>query len=545
MLAVKNPFYLTLLMLLLTLTFSPALSESFDDTDLPFRFALKYEIDDIMNNTERAEEFIKEYLEWEAEFFAIAREPLLGLTYDGYNLNKDTGLPEEVRYWSAPSKECLDIAICIKALSGDPYAAIVVSKEEPEKAKEIAANILERKMFTYRVYYEENPGYGGFLPWYYIREETDRPHEYAGDLPDSVGEEWNRDIVVTPADDWIDEVPGLDNGEWAWTLLVAERVLREEGYIRLADDYAAYIEMLRANVVEMFYDEEAGKVRGDVHILSPDSPESEYERAENKCAYLTGEHGVHEGVMMVLFVTLFGKGLPEDARERIWSDISMKRIEHKYGTTWEAYWGSAHESWAYLFLPLRDIEGYRNLFRIREIIRCRNAVERGYPGFATSSLKPGEDGYLDGAGIEGTGSQEIRNNHIFAIYGAFPMLLEFAGRDNPLEENYGLAWLLNMLKGRKMQGPLGAGEAGTNDGTAVAHFKSIDGSFPNIIALTGGLEKETGEMLRHYGVYDDFTDIMEKKYEETFGQELLREPEGFILPSVSVPADKMVEYVCE
>ena len=168
--------------------------------------------------------------------------------------------------------------------------------------------------------------------------------------------------------------------------------------------YKDYIAMLRANAIKMFYDEKAGKVRADVHIVSPERADSLYETIINKpgrCTYLTGEHGVHEGVMMVLFVTLFGENFPEYERSIVWSDIKMKRVEHKYGTTWEAYWGSAHESWAYLFLPLRDIPGYKNLFRIREIIRCQNAVERGYPGFATSANKPGGDGYLDGAGIEG------------------------------------------------------------------------------------------------------------------------------------------------
>jgi len=348
---------------------------------------------------------------------------------------------------------------------------------------------------------------------------------------------------ITPTHDWMNYVPGLDNGEWLWTLLVAERVLREKGYIELADRYAGFIEMLRLNVVKIFYDEKAGKVRADVHILDMYSRDSLYETAPESsghCPYLTGEHGVHEGVMMVLFVTLFGNGLPEDARERIWKDIKMERVEHKYGTTWKGYWGSAHESWAYLFIPLRDIPGYRNIFRIREIIRSQNAVERGYPGFSASINKPGEDAYISAAGIEGVGSQDVPNNNIFAIYGVFPVLLQFS--DNLYKDNYGLAWLLNMLKARKMQGPLGGGEAGTNDGRYVSYVKTIDGSFPNIIALMGGLEKETAGMLRDYDLYDDFIDIMEKEYEETFGEEPLREPAGFVIPFVSIPVDKMSDY---
>jgi hypothetical protein len=47
----------------------------------------------------------------EAEFFRIARNPASMLSYDGWNLDEESGVPTTVRYWSAPSKESLDIAI--------------------------------------------------------------------------------------------------------------------------------------------------------------------------------------------------------------------------------------------------------------------------------------------------------------------------------------------------------------------------------------------------------------------------------------------------
>lgn len=510
---------ITITLLLLLFIFNSYILAD-EPSEKDFLFAEKYTIEDIMDNPQKAEEFVMEYLMWESNFFAIARDEKTGLVYDGYNLDKNTGLPVEERYWSAPSKECLDLAICIKALLGHPYATTIVSKDNPEKAEEIVISILEKKLESYQKFYEKYPGYGGFMPWYYIKEE------------------------VTPTDSWFGRVPGLDNGEWLWTLLLTEKALREKGHIELADKYALYIDMLRENTVKIFYDEKDGKVRSEAVIHSPYSADSEYSTHiyNGTGCYLSGEHGVHEGVMMDLFVTLFGKGLPEDGKERIWNDIKMVRVEHKYGTTWQGYYGSAHESWAYLFLPCRDIQGYKDLFRIREIIRSQNAAERGYPGFATSALQPGEDGYLDRAGIEGLESQELKNNHIFVVYGAFPILLEFSARDNPMEQNYGLAWLLNMLKGKKMQGPLGAGEAGTNDGKYIAHSKTVDGSLTNIIALFGGLEKESSSMLKDYGLYDEFIEIMEGEYEETFGEEPLREPCGFALPSVSIPVDTLNDY---
>ena len=131
-----------------------------------------------------------------------------------------------------------------------------------------------------------------------------------------------------------------------------------------------------------------------------------------------------------------GKGLPEGASKKIWDSTKMNRVETKWGTTWEAWAGSSHESWAHLFVPFRDISTYNNLFKIREKIRSQNAAERGYPGFASSTNEPGGNGYLSACGIEGIGTLEPKHNNVFAIYGAFPMLLEFSERNHLPEKSH-------------------------------------------------------------------------------------------------------------
>lgn len=483
-----------------------------------YNFADDYTIHQLMTNPAKAKEFEARYLLQEHEYFKQARHPVSGLTYDGIQLDEKTGKPVTPRAWSAPSKECLDLAVCIKALGGNKKAAMVVAKGKKGKARKEAARIMEQKIDTYWDFYKKNPGYGGYLPWFLS------------------------DDRLTPSADWEGEAPGLDNGEFAWTVLVAEHELRKQGFTKTADKYKKYLNVMIDHATKMFYDEEAGLVRGDVRIVDPQSKESKYETIKNKpgrCDYLTGEHGAHEGMMMVAFVSLFGKGLPKSAVDRIWKKTRLKRVEHKAGSTWQAFWGSSHESWAYLFMPLRDMKPYKDLFRIREKIRTQNAAERGYPGLATSTNNPGEPGYLDGAGIEDIGSQPIRNNHTYAIYGAFPLLLEFSDKN---KGNAGQAWLLNMLKAPKMQGPIGGGESGTNDGKKACCMKTIDGTFPNVIAAFGGLEKETAKALKHHGKYEDFIRIMMNEYKEAFGNEPLNEPVGFALPSRAVPQDLMADY---
>ena len=86
-----------------------------------------------------------------------------------------------------------------------------------------------------------------------------------------------------------------------------------------------------------------------------------------------------------------------------------------------------------------------------------------------------------------------------------------------------------------MQGPFGAGESGDNAGTGTAPIKTIDASFTTLLALSGGLEKETAEMLRAHGKYEQFLAIMKGEFEETFAEQPLREPVDFALPKGPAP----------
>ncbi|MEW6278773.1 MAG: hypothetical protein AB1758_09140 [Candidatus Eremiobacterota bacterium] len=437
--------------------------------------------------------FLDDYVRHEAPFFRIARHPQSALTCDGWDLDPRTGQPVKPRYWSAPSKECLDVALLVKAVEQDRRALMLVSREE-------AVEILRRKLQSYLDYHRRYPLAGGWMPWYYGGHQAD------------------------PAPGWEGNLPGLDNGEWVFALLVAEKVLRDRGYVELARGYREFLDLLETTAVPVFYDFEVGLVRGDV-ALSPDG----YRTDPGRASHLTGEHGVHEGLMFVMFVTLFGRGLPEDAPGRIWAATRMVRVEHPVATTWQGFWGSAHESWAYLFLPYRDLPEYRELFRLREIIRTRNAAQRGYCGLHASIHDPVTMQYVSNCGIEGIGTQPIKYNHALALYGAFPVLLA--------DRRAGAAWLYNMLDAPRMLGPLGGGESISNDGRHFAPVKTIDGTFPILLAAMGGLEKETAAMLKERGLYQQFCEILREEYREAFGDAPLRCEADFALPPHPVPRE--------
>lgn len=472
-----------------------------------FCFADRFSRQEILQDPQRAEQFRDQFVASEAGYFQLCHDPSTGLVYDGVDLDARTGRVEKMRNWSAPSKECLDLGVLLKSLTGNAEAQRLVA---PGKALEL----LEKKLDSYQDFQGENPGYAGFLPWYYIR---------------------NGGIEATP--DWYGKIPGLDNGEWMWTMLLTEKVLRDGGHTQLAERYAAYNQGLIDNVTRVFYDPQGVACRGDVRIHDPKDPNTGYE-ALNPGSFMTGEHGVHEGCMLIHFLTLFGKDLPPGAAERIWDDIEMVRVETPAATTWQGFWGSAHESWAWLFLPFRDHAGYRDLHRLREQVRTQNAVERGYPGLATSTNGP-RGGYLSAAGIEGVGSQPVTANDTFAVYGVFPLMLEYAQHVGP--GNLALAWLHNMLSAPRMQGPLGAGESGTNDGQAFSAMKTTDGTHPTLLGMMGGLEKEMADLLREKGKYDDFMQRIDQEYREAFARPL-HDRLPALAPQARVPRQLLGDY---
>lgn len=486
------------------LSLTPAVAAP-PNSKLPdWRFAPKYKASELQRSPEKARLFLKQFVKYEAPFFAVARHPESGLTYDGWDLDPKTGTPAKVRAFSAASKECLDLALLIKALRGDPWISALVAPENPKQAKTIAAEILAKKLKSYQDYQTRYPGFAGYMAWFTSGEKAD------------------------PMKGWETAFPTLDLGEMLWALKLVEKTARDAGRQDLAEGYEKLNESMAQRARAAMY-HPSGGVRGRVEVSDPLSANPIY----SGDGLMTGEHGVHEGQMIVLYMSLYG-GLSAEESAKVWDGIRMRRIEHPAGTTWQGFWGSPHEEWAYLFLPYRDIPEYRQLFRIREKIRTQNARKRGYPGFGASAHHPLGKGYMSAAGIEGIGSQPLEYQGTYTPYGAFPLLLQFAGKERG---NVGLAWLHNMLSGPRMQGPFGAGESGDNAGTGAAPIKTIDVSFNALLAISGGLEEETAAMMREDGTYDEFVRIMREEFSESFGDAPLREPVNFALPLSPAPAN--------
>lgn len=490
------------LSLLFGLCASPASGQELPVWD----FARRFSTSEILGSASCSKNFCRRWAVAESRFFAAARDPRSGLSFDGWDLDPITREPLRVRAFSAASKESLDLALLLKAVQGDPYICLVVDPDNPERARAKALNILDKKVEAYWRYYQEYPGFSGFFGWFYSGPKA------------------------VPMQGWQRSFPSLDLGEMLWALKLTEYVLsesKEPECQRLAARYAEYIALLTKNAKRALYSSELGGVRGIVKVGNPFSADTSYSGDQ----LVRGQHGVHEGQMVVLFLSLYG-GLSASESDAAWDKIAMKRIEHPLGTTWQGFWGSPHEEWAYLFLPYRRLPEYKNLFRIREKIRSQNAVRRGYFGLAASAHHPLGKGYMSAAGIEGVASEPLEHQDTYTPYAAFPLLLEFSDKSCG---NLGLAWFQHMLLGRQMLGPFGVGESGDNAGTGSAPIKTIDVSFVALLANSGGLAKEAAEMLHHDGKYEEFTHILLREYYEAFGEAPLREPLDFALPNGSRP----------
>ena len=77
-----------------------------------------------MSNTEIREEFLKQVYTWEAKFVReLGVDQKSGLTFDGQQLDVETGLPRgDPHLFTASSKESIHLTILAKALNNDSQA---------------------------------------------------------------------------------------------------------------------------------------------------------------------------------------------------------------------------------------------------------------------------------------------------------------------------------------------------------------------------------------------------------------------------------------
>ncbi|MCC6747009.1 MAG: hypothetical protein IT371_05075 [Deltaproteobacteria bacterium] len=426
-----------------------------------------------------------------------------GVTVDGVDIDFHTGRPVAVRNFSASSKESVHVALLVKALRGDRTAELMLSPDPryPGRASSRALEVLTTKIATYERFNREYPGFGGFLPWYTLRDGRLVP------IPS-----------VREGDGWETRVPGLDNGQLAWSLYYAANALQELGHRDLARRYRAYLGVLSRNVVDIFYDPASKQLRAESTMVRGNR------RPPSKNAYATNARNPYylddsyEGLLLCHFADLFGDWSKHPAgRDAIWATPRRKPGSYTTAsgqkiTIAKSWVGSSHEEWGELVLPFNALPLDRLLFSNAQRVRTAYSAEHGIPGLFASTHKPiaptESPEYVGLAGFfapRGT-LERSRTRSIVAPYAAFPLALEPGGK--PLFAT----WLKTMLDAPRMFGPLGMGESCSVTGEKIAPCLTWDGKALPMLAWMGGTRDELRRYLARDGKLAPFLARVEADY---------------------------------
>lgn len=474
---------------------------------------------------EASAKFMRQLVRKERRFFqpGISYDAKSGMTYDGHPVDIRTGeLRGLPRNWSAASKEMLHIGMLVKAVEGDHLARRLLTPDPnaPHEAVDLALDVLERKISSYEDFHRRYPGYGGFLPWYRVQ-----------------------DGKIEPTPDWKDRVPSLDNGQLAWALYMAAHALRDRGHDRLADRYQAQLDLMRKNVVPMFYDRASGHFRAEAKIVRGTDVKVADNEYVNNGYRETLKHGPkvlrkvvngalaklglakpyllddpYEGLMLVHFADLMGdwSGLPRAERERPWRrarrrprtyftdqpDTLLGKIAHRLRkkddgraiTVEQGHWASAHERWGdALVLPFLDLPLARTLFENGVKVQTRYSAKNGWRGLFASVTRPVRRNtfdlqYVSGEGIPGVGKEPIhRGERVFAPYATFPLAI--------VDKQLFASWLEATLDHPGASGPYGIGESYTLSEKS-APVLTWDGKALPMMAYMGGITDEIRRYLQ-------------------------------------------------
>ncbi|KAL1966392.1 hypothetical protein VTN77DRAFT_4534 [Rasamsonia byssochlamydoides] len=481
------------------------------------RFALQYNQSDILDDPT---DFIMDLLYWEGQFHqnSVGYNTLNGMSYDGTQIDLTTGLATFQHNFSAPSKESLQFMIYAHAINGSQQAAQFLSPSNPAAAPDIAASILETKLATYLKFNETYPGFGGFLPWY----------NNAKDVQD-----------ISPAWNWVNLVPALDNGELLWAVYSAIEVLEnspKESYQRLAQDWQRWLDYTKTTAAKIFYAGQ-GQVCAVTAIQNQSWPVND-PRQNYSCSGDGRINDPYEGELFTWWLQFFG-GLSENDKQMLWEvkRPQLVSVEYDMGgvgpiTVQEGYWFSSHEQWKVLEMPYYDVDIIRRLYNNAERARTCNSVVTKVPGMFASvnnSTDPSTGqiiGYISNAGIPSIANQTVQELDVITPYSVFPTLL--------FDQKVGLAWWRNMVIAKKMQNPYGSTESARIDGILISGLVTWDSKMTTVNALLGGVSDFVRQRMIKDGIYQEFIDIIEGVYTSVF-KDLKGENIPYCLPEETIP----------
>ncbi|KAJ5402663.1 uncharacterized protein N7487_008559 [Penicillium crustosum] len=478
--------------------------------------------------------FINDMLYWEGKFHQnnISYNSNNGISYDGTNIDWVTGKATAKHTFSAASKESLQIMLYTHAVAGSPEAARFLSPDNTAEAPEIAASIMQKKLQTYLKFNETYPGFGGFLPW------------VSADTQD-----------MTPMSDWVNRVPGLDNGELVWAVYGFIQALENTGdkrYQELAQKWQVWMDYTKTtaaksanplSIDQIFY-KGNGRVCTVIDIKDQSLPVNHPDQSY-LCETKDLLDDPFEGEIFTFWLQFFG-GLSKADKKALWEvkKSQLVSVDYEMGefgpiTVQKGFWFSSHETWKVLEMPYYDIDLVRRVFANAERVRTCNSVATKLPGMFASinnitDPSTGDvTGYISNAGIPSISNQTVQELDVITPYSVFPTIL--------VSKSVGLAWWRNMVAAKKMQNIYGSTESTRVDGTGVSALLTWDSKVTTVVAILGGVTDFVRQKMKTDEVYDEFVDIIQAEYSRVFTH-LKGEDVDFCLPQETVPDVGLVDF---
>lgn len=517
------------------------------------RFAKEFSCSDF-KNPYYVQQYLNNVIHWESKFAqpGVGYDAASGYTYDGHPLDYKTGqLYGEPHLFSASSKESIHMAIVALALDGNPQALQYVG------GRESLIYMLTLKMKGYSKFNEDYPGFGCYTPWIGFDQQ-------AG--------------TFLPMADWMNRVPGLDNGEWFWSLFAIADMLEEQSkhdstLTTLAKQYREIVQCQISAAKTIFY-RGNGEVADVVNIVDNKvKPTVENYFITNTTGRLNDPY---EGETMTQILYLLSDFESEEERQLLWDkkrallqsveyviplskdknslvrDPHMERLLSEQGNTitvQRGFWFSTHEQWKALLLPYvnnHDLQDIHRLFKNAEKARVWDAVLNHQPGLL-ASINDVTDGsqnipdYSSACGVAELAFQTIDRRDIMTPYGAFGLFL--------FDQPTAFCWYNNMLQGPRMQSAFGSTEAINKNGTEISPLTTWDSKQTTVLAMLGGIGHLTQRALKKipdtvYGdKYQRFVHIVKSEYARVFPHGSINGDHiPFVMPQDHIPQDSLSDW---
>jgi len=460
-------------------------SPSFDWSSLPYDSATQ-------------DEYIRKMLRWDGEFAMPGRGVMPGsyLTCDHVMVTPD-GSPGSVGAYTAASKESLHISMLALVVSKTKHAWHWIADADSEDDAVLKArDRLKAIIGAYEKLNKEMPGLGGFLPWCSVNK----------------GGFWingKKNIAI----------PGLDNGQLAWSMLAAAEALRIGGFTAVADQYQAHIDLMKKSAPILFLDPN----RGTVYMMSKVKDTLAPPSVDNRVGQ--GQLGdPYEGELMIMFLDLMCYWPDPSRRALMWRSVKNNQVVVQYKheglpegpiTVQRGWRFSAHELWKYIVLPYTDDELVAQVLANGEKARTWNSKLKNLPGLMGSCYN-WKGKYIDRYGIREVSmgfTEPARDEMMVTAYGAMGLLIADRGM--------GLAWHNAMMSRPESQTVMGSIEASQAYGTNVAMKVSWDTKVTADLAALGGtlwltrriIDRDFARKKRFMALLDDlygskFTNIL-------------------------------------